>query len=1185
MSPSPLPARRPRPPRSLRRGLLVLALPITALAAVPAPAHAALTAPAAGVVEGNVAINESGSANTCIARDNSSSRLTVTRVSDNALVHQASRSGAGSLTTTWPTAGLPRGDYRIASFTRNSVRSGFGNLGCTTQGEVAQTPRVVTLDNKATAVVTLPASVVTGEDLTIAVSTIASSPGIAGTVVPDQPVTLAVPGAGEVEVTTDAAGRATATLDLPDLPAGPLSVTATVGTSNRYSPGPAGTATTTLTKRTTQVFYRGDSRGEPGERARLEAVLVDVTPGSDRFGLPVEDEPVTLAFGADAADVTTDAAGVVTRRVPLSDPSRLVEVRADYAGDDVRRPSSDTVSFFVGDDAAARPAFQSGLIGSTVGFLAGVLNAAITTAASGLDPVFGLAGVSAVTDLVGAQQLLSTLTGSATTILSGTGDVADGVVSAVVANVAGSTPLAPLVDVAGFEWRSIVVAPDGTRRARTFASVVGVPQPLDVTGDGRSDVTAELTLAELSPSAVVPRLRISRIDSREAVLPLSLQAVLTIPGSTDSFRLGYDTRLSDAPRDFVGDIVIGDGGVGLKVSSRGRSALSVTGAITPGGATGTNDGSEQRFAVGYSTAPTSSSIGIDLGEGSDIGVSLNADRPTVVDLSLVQDTGGPEVFVAQGRIDSVDGDLDLALSGDQAEGLSAELTSDQGLASIDLTARSVVEGRTEQDIRLALTDVPDTIAFGLDAAGQGSLTASGPIGVFEAGYATGRSILTLDDAAYLRLLEEGETSSVALRLPGFEGLRLRTGDEIGIGLTLAPTPLRALVEQDGLQFDARISDAPRDLDLALGADGSLRVAGSDPIQEITVDGYAEDGIFDGATDLSLRLVDVPSLLEVAVADDVVRFGTGGDQIGLLEIFADNGTRLAVPGGGDGLVLQQSPTSTALAARVSGLRTIEASLGSAPEILLDTTAGSVFRIAIAEIDEAGATTSQVNATLDHLVPNLRLRLVEDASGSTRLVYTADEPTNSLTFDFGGLSGSIAGPLPTRLEVCMAGDEACLPDLGVDDPGLGTVRFLASEPTTLNLVDPASGLTVQNLRLRALDLTGNFGGSGGRIYLNTTEFGGECGDAGCVRPIEGGRIVTELDGTRLTFEPGNGFFATKAFTDMEVTETLGVPTGLRGTGGTGVVNCVPATKLEVRAEFIGIPVTLNVRNALCNVTRTN
>ncbi len=1128
-------------------------------------------------VSGLVDVNEArGGTNSCVFSNNASSRLTVVRVADGQQVHSASKSGTGALTSTWNSVGQPLGQYRVRSWTRDSRASGFGNLGCTTQAEVLASDLVVNLRNRAAVQLGVPTTVVSGETLDVTVATSVRANGVTNQALGGRSVTVTV-GDEQKVVTTDAQGRASTSVDLDDLPQGPLGLSARVADDAAYL-GLEGEATTTVTRRSTLLRYDGSTRVQPGRTGTLAAVLTDDTPGSDRRGEPVPEQVVALALGADTADATTEAEGVAQRTLRVEGQSRTVPATATYAGTDVWAPSRDAVTFFVGDATAEPAPVQHGLIGGVtrllgsllgdLGTVVGSVPANLPTGDLGLDPV--LAQVAALLSGLGTD-------------VGRIGDPLDQTVDALVDTVTAGSPLADLADAARFRWRAVVVQPDGTQRAREFGAVVGVPQHLDVTGDGRPDVLAQVTL---DSSGTTPIIGIARVDVKER-LPLSLQAVVGLPGDATRYRFGYDTRTSDAPAAFRAQVGLASGGAALEVSTIGTEPLAVTGAIVPEQATPSDDPTvpvtdlaprEQRFAIDFDRAPQDARLALSLGGSQQLAGTFSTEEPTVVGVRFTEDGGDDELLVVDGTFRSVDGDVGLALTGTQESGLEASIHSDVTLDDVTLRAQTLDAGRTVQDVRLGLEDVPTSVDFSLGADGTGGLRASGPIGVFAAGYSSGGEIVTLDDPAYLRLVDEGDHDSVAVRLPGFEGMSIDLQESVTLALTIAPTPLRALVTQETLTLDARIEDAPRELSLGLSESGGVSVRGSAPIDSVTVEAQDASGRLLGADRLDLRLTDVPELLAVEVTDDGVAFDTGGRPVGLVEVSAHSGTPVTLPPGNDGLVLRQREDDTRLAARVSGLRAIEASLGDAPDVLLDTVAGKVFEISL---DDGG---EPVKATIDHLEPNMRLRLVE-ADGATRLEYSADAPTNRLSFDLSGLSGSISGPLPARLAVCMADDEACLPGVGITDPGIGSVQLDASEYTTVNLVDATGGLSAENLRLQRLDLTGDLDAdTGGPVYLNTTSFGGACGTAGCERPIRGGRITADLGSARLEFTPGDGFSAVDARTDLETTKFLGQTTGVRATGGTGILRCVPATALRVTVEVIGIPITLNLRDAICNVNRT-
>jgi len=1174
------------------------------------------------VVSGVVTINEArGGTTPCVlGQDKSSSRLQVTRVADGASVFTSSKSGSGSWSANWNTVGQPLGQYRIRTWATDSKKSGLGNLGCSSDTEQLLSDITVQVKNHVAIALSAPAHVVTGESLPISVSATVHAPGAPSSPVANRDVTVTVPGVGVQHVTTGADGKGSTTFALPDLSSGPLSIDGLAGDDATYL-GEGGTTTTTLDKRTSGTIYTGDTRAQPDTRAQLGAVLVDLTPDSARFGDPIADKALTLKLDSDTATVETTTSGRAIRSVPVSGQSRILDAGAAFAGDDVWQPSADQVSFFVGDASAPTAPVEHSTTGGYTRSLGTLLNNLLspitnlltppattpTLTLNGLlstllgplgidlwiDPI-GNANLLKLADTTKLQSLLDTLLGTVTKGVSKSGDPVDALIDRVVKVVAVKSPLKDLADTARFHWRSTYVAADGRQVSREFGSIIGIPDPIDVTGDSVPDLLASVTL-----KGTTPVLKVARMDGAPANLPLSIQAVLTLPGNPTEYRFGYDTRTTNAPKAFQAEIGLDSAGATLKVTSKGDQALAVTGAVAPGGVSSAtvpaSNGDparpalapkEQRFGVSFDPAPASAALAIGLPNGQvsaqNIAATLSTDRPTRIGINLADDSGADKVFVANAKLDSVDGSLALGLTGSDEGAMQANLRSAHGLDAVEVNATQLTAGRTDSDIRLSMTGVPSDLSFGLGADGTGTMAASAPIGDFAAGYATNGKLALLDDPAYLRMLTDGDHNSVAVRLPGFEGMHLGMGDDLSLGLTMAPTPLHAVVSQNGLDLDATIDEAPHELTLGLNTDGNIAIEGSAPIDEVDLTAHKDDGIVMGATDLALKLHEIPTKLAVNVNDTGAVFDTGGDPIGLVELSAGHGDPVTVPGDNDGLTLSQGgPDGLELGARIHGLRKVAADLSSTPDVLLDTTAGKVFDIALKEYDDSGALNNDVAATIDHLVPNLHLGLVDDGTGAMQLHYAADEPTNSLKISMGGLKGSIANPLPSKLDICMAGDEACLPHAGLHNPALGSIRFSGNGYTTLNLTDPERGMTVTNLKLQRLDLTGDLDtDKGGPVYLNTADFGGECTPY-CEHPIKGGTISADLSGAALAFTPGDGFSTVDARTDLVPTKILGQTTGMKGVGGTGIVRCVGATALKVTVKVIGLPITVDLKDAICSV----
>jgi hypothetical protein len=1199
-------------------------------------AGAAVTTPAPGsTVGGIVPITEDrGGSGPCGTPE---STIQVDRVVDGQSVVNQRRTSSGPGTHSWDSIGQPLGEYRVRSWTRDTVRSGFLNLGCTLQAAVLRSDHTFTLANQVNATVVLPSSNITGEPLaaSVTVREATTNRRVSG----EFPVTLAIDGVGEQDLTTDSAGAATTTFELPDLPVGGLTVTAAVTGDDRFLDG-SGAGSTTLTHRTSQTFWQGATRGNPGDQVRLAAQTLDVTPGSARYGQAIPSVPVALRLENLGDTVATTGSGRVATQVTLSGASRLAPASATFGGDDVWFASKDELTFYIGDIAAQPAPEEHATVGGTTRLLGGLLGGltkTVDTVVSGTTSLLTsttdvLGGALQLTGPIGSSLqdvldivdagLLHLLTESelqaALDLLLGEigdgagklGDPVDGVLDQLLDQLAQAGPLGDVIDTVRFDWRAVYVAPDGTQQARQFGALMGVPEPLDVTGDGTPDVLANLTLttgvvgldlsgvdgllgAHLNPAGgtdLVPRLEIARLSGAPADLPLSLQAVLTMPG-TDEMRIGYDTRQGEAPAGFRADLILGDGGVGVQLASRGGEALALTGAIVSDavdlGPPFERDGKgrpdfdrpvdrpetqpgDLRFAIGFDPAPRSARLALDTGSGGqDVAATFDTVEETIVQLTLIDDDGHDEVLFVNGAIDAIDGQLAVGIAGGGDGDLGVGLRGDRGLDVFDFTGQQIKDGRIQQDLLLSLTDAPDTVELALDPDGTAGLTASDAIGELQVGFASDRHIATLDDEAFLHLLDEGDTSSVAAKLPGVRSLTMGAGDNVGLDIEMASTPLRALVASDGLQLDASILDAPESLRLAMGADGAIEILGSAPIDLVTVTASDPSGLIMDATDIDLRIEDVPGLLAITMGADGVTFDAGGQPIGLLEITGTSGPEVVMPED-DGLNLVITDEEFVLAGRIHGLRNITAVLEGAPVLGLDTVAGKVFAL---NINLGG---SEVKAVIDHLVPNMRIVMEDDGSGALGLKYSADEPTNSISFELGGLVASFADPLPAQLEICMASDESCLPDAGITDPGMGSFIVRASEYTTLNLTDPAGEMSAQNLRLRLLEMTGDLDADrGGPLYFNTTEHGDHCPSFGCIYPIPSGRLVVSLGSLGVTFTPA-GFAADDATVNLRVDKFLGIPVGVTQLSQTGNVHCTPQTRLN--GTMIGI--TLNLTDGICD-----
>jgi hypothetical protein len=276
----------------------------------------------------------------------------------------------------------------------------------------------------------------------------------------------------------------------------------------------------------------------------------------------------------------------------------------------------------------------------------------------------------------------------------------------------------------------------------------------------------------------------------------------------------------------------------------------------------------------------------------------------------------------------------------------------------------------------------------------------------------------------------------------------------------------------------------------------------------------------------------------------------------------------LPAGSDGLALTITDTEFVMAARMHNLRTITANVDlGAPSFLIDTASNEIFSM---DLNVAGL---EVAGTIDHLVPNMRMEVAADETGAlSGLRYTADETTNSLSFDIPGFATfSATNPVPTVMQI-----------------GMGEVlSIFASEHFTLNLEAEIEGLaaSVQNLRVRVMDFGGSIGGTPGEeeeepdedapipLYFNTTEVSDAC-PLGCTYTLpsgvlELGPVVVGALSATIVFTPA-GFAANDATVLMRLEGTSAVWVGQEG-----LVHCATGTNLV--AETI---IDVSLRNGLCD-----
>jgi len=1203
-----------------RAALLVLTGLIAGLLAVlvtPQVASAAVSTPVAGsTVAGVVPITEARGGINAVAGllglsepcSGGQTRIEVHRLnaagqSVQQVLTKTVKSAAGAdpapATVQWDTVGLPNGEYRIRSVTADRGRSGFIIYTCNADNaaEVVRSDFKVRVDNGAVATATLPPSHISGEPLTLPITTKVAA---TGALLPNRQVTVTIAGIGSQVVTTGAASTGSVTFAIPHQASGTLTITS-VTTADASFSSRTTTQSLLLNARPTKITWTGDLRGAPGGgTARLEGRITDDTPGSTTFGQPIPGLPLTINFGSQSVSGVSNADGRLTAQVTIGGHPRQENASVVFAGNPLWAPTTRNIIFIVGDDAATPSPTRHGLVGGLIGFVGGILTKPSTVLQSTLILVDNLLPganlihpLTPIVQLTPLDALLTDLLGGLVEDVVPLGAAVDEVLNSTLEGLAGAPIVGEYLALLPFDWRSVYVRPDGTRELHTFHAVLGVPTPLDLTGDGQPDVVANLSFrlaggAEgIGGLPILPLIKINRLPNAPADLPISLQALIaggglvTLEGAAGQLRFGYDTRLSNAPDEFEAQLGIADGGFDITVLTELGEDITVSGAIEGAGFalpigdpidTENPGEGETRFGISFSPAPARARVGLALGDGADIGVHFTTEEPTKIGLEFVQDSLADEMFGLNGTFEDVDGELAMTVSGGEGEStgvapnIGLQFASDNPLDKIAINARGLAGGDITTELRLLLEDVPTLINFGSGEDGNIGLSSNGTIGVMEAGFSSGGPILTLEEDSYLYMHSEGEYQSVALRLLGLKSLLANLSAELGLDIEMAPGKLRAKVEADGLGVDAAIYESPSNLHLGLAADGAFEIEGSEPIDLITITISDESGALLGAKDVNVRIEDIPKLLSVALAGEEVTFSTTGGPVGLLEMFATSGPEPELADGVDGLALTLSETEFVMAARMHQLREITANVNlGAPSFTIDTLSGAIFVMDLAVED------LEVHGTIDHLVPHMRMEVTSDELGAlSGLKYTADEPTDLIEFDVPGFATfSASNPVPTSMEIATA----------------PVLRIAASQEFTLNLSAELEGLGAEivDLRVRLMEFGGSIGGPVDPdeepdpdapipLYFNTTEVTEAC-PLGCTYTIPSGTltlgpVVVGALSADIVFEPA-GFAANDATVLLKLEGTSAVHVGQ-----TGLVHCAPGTVLE--AQTI---ITVNLQPALC------
>jgi len=192
----------------------------------------------------------------------------------------------------------------------------------------------------------------------------------------------------------------------------------------------------------TTLQYTGATTGDYRDSTTLSAELVDAS------GTPLAGQQVTLSMGAQACSATTNAGGIASCAITVSQPQGTYPVLVSFAGSGIYLPSSATASFAVTRE-------QTTVVAGTVGAVlrVGTLTLTGTLLEDGETPITG----RALTLTLGSK--------NCTAITNAVG--------VATCTVPGTDPLGPTAVTASFAGDSFYLAANASGSALLYALAGG----------------------------------------------------------------------------------------------------------------------------------------------------------------------------------------------------------------------------------------------------------------------------------------------------------------------------------------------------------------------------------------------------------------------------------------------------------------------------------------------------------------------------------------------------------------------------------------------------------------------------------------------------------------------------------------------------------------------------------------
>ncbi len=634
---------------------------------------------------------------------------------------------------------------------------------------------------------------------------------------------------------------------------------------------------------------------------------------------------------------------------------------------------------------------------------------------------------------------------------------------------------------------------------KTFTAIVQVPTSMDVDNDGTPDVRGTIQVVNFSPISV--QLKIEKIGG-PAQMPLKVEAVVALPdGGGRTAAVGYDALGSTAPGNVT--VTGGFNGPTTNVTMNTAGAppsVDVIAELFSG--TSAARSNRQAGRVGFAPVPASLQATIT-GDPDATQVSLLSSEPSKVDVDYLDETGTNDLNVSA-TVDKLPTSASVEFS-DGPQGMSGKYRGSAAIDDVDASLRETNGNTIVTDAKLNLEDLPTEIDITQPGPDSVKVVANNPVGVAEGGFATGGEVELLDSAAnpaYANIVDNGGVSSKALRALGVSNAEANLGNTLSLNATLASSPFRLRVVDGNLNIDGRILNLPSQIGLVYDpADGKIDYTANAPIGEISVDANDPDGLLARATDVDLRVLNLPQALtlEFGQDGDTVIVDAHGGEVGQIEVEATNGPAANLIPGQDGIKLRDIEGGDfVLAGRLTGLRKARVDMAPDPDLDVDAGGNQVLNVDV-RTQATGQEEIFMTAKLDTLKPNTKIQVRPQGVEGSKIHYEAAAPATKLDFSSNGDDESdfmVASlePVPQTLDLCSSEDTACNTTNQASNGG--AVRFDASSPTKINMFTcelPLTGCTegnadasmkIVNMTAQTVGLDVNVGGpTDVRVFFDT------------------------------------------------------------------------------------------------------